>query len=223
MAKLKGNPQSSNRTYTIIEPDVYEARVVRMVFIGAQEQRPYKGEQKPDAVVAKFSFELIGETVTMTDGDETQEVPAVVYWDVTVPGPGVTRGKLHEIIEATGIGKETFGDTQDYKGIIGMPLNVEVGSYVRKSDGVTVNCCDGVSKMNKKAKERLEDCSVDTLFFDCYQDDEDSKEAWTQLGNFVRDKIRKSSDCADGEIPAVAQSWADTNEEDADTEDGDEF
>lgn len=220
MAKLKSNNTGSQYTYSAIEDDVYEARLARFVLVGMQPQRAYEGKAKPDAILAKCGFELIGETVTVTDKDgNSEERPAMVFYDIVVPAGGCTRGKLFDMIQALGCGEETFHDSEEYKDLVGLPLMVDVGHYTNKDDK-QVTCVNGVSKMTKKNKANLDDLSVDPVFFCCYTDSDDMKQTYAGLGKFLQDKMSEASDKDD--IPAVQDQWETSLPDDGDKED-DEF
>jgi hypothetical protein len=206
MAKINQAGGGSKFTYSLIEPDTYEARVTRFVFVGVQPQRAYLGQQKPDTLQAKVAFELIGETVTVTDAEGKEEQrPAVVFWDINVGAAGLTRGKAFDLINAALGAEETFDDTAKYKDVLNCPVAVTVGDYDNKKTGNKSNCVNGVGSVSKRIKESLEDSTVDNIFFDCYEDDEGMKEVFAGLGKYVQDTILKAKD---GEfIPAVKDSW----------------
>lgn len=225
MAKIPSAGGGSKFEYSIIDNDVYEGRIVRFHFIGTQPQRPYQGKAKPDALVAKVAFELIGETVTVTNTDDgtTETRPAVVFNDIVVPGGGTQRGKCFDLISAA-LGAEAeacFEDTQDYKDLINLPVGVVVGSYTNQKTDKLTNCVDGVTALGKRVKEKLGDSTVDTSFFDCYEDCEGSKEVYAGMGNFVQGKIKDAKDAH--YIPAYTQDWPTTLEEKAEDAEGDEF
>lgn len=222
MAKLQSTSTSSV-SYTTVEKDTYEARISRFIIMGVHKQRAHEGKAKPDVAMAKVAFELIGETITRTTADGSEEVPAVVYWDVTMPWSkrGISRGKLAELLQATDISENTLGDTQAYADLIGQPVNVVVAKYKSKFDDSWKNGVNGVSSMSRKNKERLEDLTTNTCFFDPYEDSEEYKEKWTTLGNYVREKISEASDAA--HIPAVQQEWPDQLESEDTQEEENEF
>jgi hypothetical protein len=222
MAKINSAGNGSKFKYSILEADVYEARVTRFVFVGVQPQRAFQGQEKPDTLQAKVAFELIGETVTVTDGDGKEETrPAVVFMDINVGAAGLTRGKAFDLINA-GLGaEETFDDTALYKDVLNTPVAVTVGTYEDKRTGDTKNCVNGVGPMGKRAKEKLEDSTVDNIFFDSYEDTEGMKEVFAGLGNFVQDTIKKAKDS--NFIPAVKDSWPTSIEDKAADKEENEF
>ena len=217
MAKIPAAGGGSKFSYSLIEPDTYEARVVRFVFVGVQPQRAFQGKPKPDTLQAKVAFELIGETVQVTDDEgKTETRPAVVFWDINVNGAGLTRGKAFDLINATLGADETFDDTAKYKDTLNCPVTVTVGTYDNKRTGNKANCVDGVGSMGKRAKERLEDSTVDTIFFDCYEDNDSMKEVFAGLGKFLQDTIAKAGD--KDFIPAIKDNWPKSLEEGDDEE-----
>jgi hypothetical protein len=222
MAKIVGNT-GSKFEYSLIEKDVYDARIVRFQFIGVQPQRPYQGQAKPDALMAKVAFELIGETVTVTNtsDDTTETRPALVFNDITVPGGGTGRGKAFDLIAAALGADACFDDTVLYKDLMNIPVNVVVGQYLNAKTDKMVNCVDGVSPMSKKNQGKLEDSTVDVSFFDCYEDDEGMKEIFAGLGNFIQGKIKEAKDSK--YIPAIMNDWPTTKEEKAADGEADEF
>lgn len=222
MAKIQPASSGSKFTYSLIEEDVYEARVVRFVFVGTQPQRAFQGQAKPDSLQAKVAFELIGETVEVDDGEgNVENRPAVVFWDINVSAAGLTRGKAFDLINAAVGAEETFNDTALYKDVLNCPVTVTVGSYDNQRTGKKANCVNGVGAMGKRAKDKLEDSTVDTIFFDCYEDSDEMKSIFAGLGNFLQDTIKKAKDKE--YIPAVRDNWPTTLEDSQADADKDEF
>jgi len=220
MAKIAQAGSANKKVYSLIPTDEYEARLVSFVLIGVQKQRPFKGTPKPDALVAKISYELIGETVTVTDGEGNEETkPAIVFQDVVVPAAGVTRGHMFNLLQATTGDKETYDDTDKYADLIGMPVSLQVGSYTGKQDGVERNGINAVNPIPKKYRDGVEDSTVDTLFFCCYDDSESAKEKYAGLGNFLQGKLAEASD--KDFLPCITQEWP--TEKPADDDDEKEF
>lgn len=222
MAKIPSSGGGSKFEYSVIDNDTYEARLVRLIFVGVQPQRPFKGQAKPDALQAKLAFELIGETITVTNTEDGSKEtrPAMVFNDIIIPGGGTTRGKAFDLIQACVGAEACFDDTEDYRQLLNCGVSVTVGSYVGQKTGKLTNCVDAVGALGKKAKERLEDSTVDNIFFDCYADDAGSKEVFATLGKFIQDKIKEAKDAQ--YIPAITQEWP-TEKPSDDSDDKDEF
>lgn len=138
-----------------------------------------------------------------------------------MPGGGTSRGKCFDIINAALAAEECFDDTEDYKALLNAPIFVKVGTYTNKKSGKEVNCVDGVGSMGKKAKDKLEDSTVDNVFFDCYSDDEGYKETYAGLGNFVQKLLKDAKDTE--YIPAIKDNWPTSIEEKKEEDSGNEF
>jgi hypothetical protein len=207
MAKIQAAGSGSKFSYSLIEPDTYEARITRFIMVGVQPQPAYQGQAKPDSLQAKLAFELVGETVTVTNSDDGSEEqrPAVVFNDINIPAAGITRGKAFDLINAAIGAGETFDDTEKYKDVMNAGVSVTVGTYKNKKTGNDVNCVNAVGALGKRSKEKLEDSTMDVLFFDCYEDSEAMKEVYASLGKFIQGKIK---DAADAQfIPAIKDAW----------------
>lgn len=73
--KPKGKPQASRVEQEVLEPGSYPARVVQIIDLGVQLQRPYKGEEKPPAHEIMFTYELLDEFCKDENGDIDEGKP----------------------------------------------------------------------------------------------------------------------------------------------------
>lgn len=206
MAKIQGSQKANTNTYSLLEDDVYDARITKVVFLGMQAQRPYMGKEKPDALQAQVTFELIGEVITQTNSEgETKDFPATISQIYNVPAGGCAMGKLVALLSAAVGAEETFEDTDDYESLLNQAVSVNVGSYESKKTGRKHNCINGVAALGKRTKEKLGEASSDIQFFCCYADSDDMKTGWTNLFPYVRKIVEKATD---GQyIPAIKDSW----------------
>lgn len=58
-----------------LEPDNYMARIALVVDLGVQNQRPYKGQEKPPAQELLITYELVSEFMKDEDGNDDPERP----------------------------------------------------------------------------------------------------------------------------------------------------
>jgi len=59
----------------VLEPSTYPARIVQVLDLGMQAQRPYKGEAKPPAHEIMITYELLDEFMLDADGEEIEDKP----------------------------------------------------------------------------------------------------------------------------------------------------
>lgn len=222
MAIIPSTGGGNSSTYSLLEDDVYPARIAKIVFLGTQPQPPYQGREKPDAVKARVTYEIIGETTTQTKADgEEKDFPAQVSEVLTVPAGGRSMGKMAALLDTVLGVKETFADTDDYEQLLNKPVNVQIDSYTSKK-GTTHNGIKAVTALGKKAKESLEECQIEQEFFCPYTDNDDMKAKWANMMSWQQDMIKKASDSQ--YMPCVKDNWpTEPVEEDTEGEAGDEF
>ena len=219
MAIIASTPSANASTYSILEDDVYPARLVKIVFLGSQPQKPFEGKEKPDAVKARITYEIIGETTTQTNKDgEEKELTCILGETITVPPGGRSMGKMFDLLDTILGAKETFADTDDYQQLLNKPVNLQVDNYTTKYGNH--NGIKAVTALGKKAAAGLAEAVTKQEFFCPYTNSDEMKLLWSQLQNYQQDIIKAASDKQ--YIPAVAESWP-REEVKADEQDKDDY
>ena len=59
----------------LLEPGTYPVRVVQIIDLGVQPQRPFKGEQKPPVHQIQLTYEFVDEFLKDEDGNELEDKP----------------------------------------------------------------------------------------------------------------------------------------------------
>ncbi len=70
MALNANTQQGGGADFKRLEPGPYDARLVQVVDLGRQEQRPYKGQPKDPAYELALTYELLD--AFMEDPDESR-------------------------------------------------------------------------------------------------------------------------------------------------------
>ena len=65
-----------------LEAGAYPARLVQLIDLGLQSQRPYKGEDKPPKPEVHFTYEFLDEFVVDEDGNEMEDKPRWLSEDI---------------------------------------------------------------------------------------------------------------------------------------------
>lgn len=220
MAIIRSAPSANASTYSLLEDDVYPARIVKVLFMGTQAQRAYKGKEKPDAVKARVTYEIIGETTTQTRDGESKELIAQITETLAVPRGGQSMGKMAALL-TTVLGKEeTFADTDDYQQLLNKAVNVQVDTYTTANG--KYNGVKSVTALGNKARAGLAEAQIPQEFFCPYTNSDEMKLLWSQMMSWQQEIIQGASDKQ--YIPAVTEGWP-TEEVKADEEAaaGDEF
>ena len=191
------SPSANAIKYDALECDVYEARIVRFIGLGVQEQRAYQGQAKDPAFKCSVQFELIGvdATGTKADGTAIEPRPACVFQDYFL-FPGAKRGGVFDLCSA--VDPSIVAAPRDLNWFInnlGAPIMVQVGSYQTR-DGVTKNTVSAVQPMSSRTAARLDAARSDFVGFIPYADDEANAASYEKMFKFQRDMLMDAKDVA---------------------------
>lgn len=178
-----------------IENDIYEARIVKCIGLGMQEQKPYKGQAKAPKFELAMTFELIGVDATGVDRDGKPVEPRPACQFKTYPlHPGGKMGGVYNMVRAIDPSLEKVpANLEWFESILGSVINVEVGSYVNKQ-GRTVNCVNGVSPVPSRNKDRIGEARTELQFFNPYVDTPEMLNSYGKLFKFQRDSLVEALD-----------------------------
>lgn len=118
-----------------IENDTYEARLVKCVGLGVQEQPEWQGQKKQPAFKMAMTFELIDVDATGVDrdGKPLEPRPACQFKDYFL-FPGAKRGGVYDLVRAIDPSLEAVPNNLEwFEKALGSVINVEVGSYTTKA------------------------------------------------------------------------------------------
>lgn len=197
MAKIPSNKTSKfpKVTYDLLKKGDYDARLVRFVGLGVQEQPAYQGQAKAPAFKCALTFELIDtDAVGHTEDGETTTKPACMFVDYFL-FPGAKRGKVFELCEILEPGIESVPEDMDwFKARLGSVVNIKVGSYMNKKTNTERNCVDGISPIPAKYQAGIGAARSETVFFDPYEDNEGMFKAYSDLYPFQREQLTEAKD-----------------------------
>lgn len=198
MAKIPQtrSASGSKAKYDVIPNDVYEARIVRFIGLGVQEQPEYQGQKKEPAFKCAIQFELIGVDATGTDGEgKPIEAgrPSCVFKDFYL-FPRAKRGGVFDLCNILEPGIEKVPEDLDwFISKLGEPLMVEVGSY-KTGAGDLRNKVVGISPMSSRAKAKLDPARADLVGFDPYVDSPEMMGQYSKLFKFQREILAEAHD-----------------------------
>ena len=221
---LKAVNSSSNSsdipTQEVLEPGAYPARIVRIVDLGVQKRKPYKGKEKAPAPHILLTYEILDEFCLDEEGEELKDKPRWVTERFPLFGlgaDGATSTKRYKAIDP----KEEFGG--DFSKLLGKPLLLTVVNNPGSGDnkGKVYNNVGGVSLMRKKDEEGAAPLVNDSVLFDL---DDPDKEVWDKLEDWLKDLIKgriKDDDSSGDE--AEEESTKEDPTKDPDEGDGDDW
>lgn len=192
MSNIPSMSSGQATTYSIVKKGAYPARLVKFVGFGMQEQPPYQGQPKAPAFKGLFLFELAGQKITATKGDETKELPAVIMASLNI-FPGGKRGKTFELCQILDDSITAVpGNLDWFREQLNKELLVTVGTYVSKKNNTERNCYNGASVMI--AGMTVPEAESELVFFDPYNGSEEMKSVYEKLLPWERKVLEEAID-----------------------------
>lgn len=187
-AKKAPKPQSnSNRVQQeLMEVGTEEARVVAVIDLGLQPQRPYKGQDKPPVNMVRLTYEFPNLFIVDENGEELEDKPRWLSEDIAFKSLELDLAKSTKRYKA--IDPEDTNDG-DFTGLVGMPCMVTVGQYSYMKDGQekSGNQVNDVSPITKRKADKLGELVNKPQVF--LLDDPDM-ELFESFPDWLKDKIK---------------------------------
>jgi hypothetical protein len=170
----------------VLEAGTYPARVVSIIDLGLQPQRPYQGQEKPPKQEIKITYELLDEFILDEDGEEIEDKPRWVSEDIPFNNLEVDLAKSTKRYNALDPDMELDGD---FTQLLTLPclvtLNVTDGKG--KNVGRKFNNVTTISQMRAKDVKKAVPLVNDAKFFSCSDPD---LEIFRSLPEFQQNKIK---------------------------------
>lgn len=182
--KVGGGNQGNKVPQANIEPGTYPARLVQILDLGLQAQRPYQGKDKPPAQEIMLTYELVDTFMLDENGDELTDKPRWI--SETLPFYGLFADKAkstqrYNAIDPTG---EFDGD---FTKAIGQPINVTI---VNNAVGEKVyDNIATISAMRPRDADKCPDLVNPSKLLDL---DAPDLEVFNSLPEWLRDKIKSN-------------------------------
>lgn len=136
----------------VLEAATYPGRLLSVVDLGLQEQRPYMGKEKPPIHKILLSYEFSDEFMPDEDGEEDRSKPRVLSEQIALHNLSAdlaTSTKRYKAMDAT------LEHKGDFAALVGRPVNITVVANVSTSNGKTYNNIGGISPMRAKEAANL--------------------------------------------------------------------
>lgn len=179
--KVGGN--GGNRTpQANIEPGTYPARLVQIIDLGLQAQRPYQGKDKPPAQEIMLTYELVDTFMLDENGDEVTDKPRWISETLPFYGLYADKAKSTQRYNALDPNGEFDGD---FSKAIGQPINVTIVNNA-VGDKVYDNIAT-ISAMRPRDADKCPELVNPAKLFDL---DAPDLEIFNALPEWLRDKIK---------------------------------
>lgn len=160
----------------------YPARLVQIIDLGLQAQKPYQGKEKAPVQEIMFTYELVDEFMKDEDGKDIEDKPRWI--SETMPFHGLYADKAKSTQRYNAFDPSGAFDG-DISRAIGMPINVAVVNNVVGDK--TYDNVGGVSTMRPRDAQTCPELKNPAKVFDL---DAPNMEVFNALPKWVQDKIK---------------------------------
>ena len=163
----------------------YPARLVQVIHMGTQPQRPFKGQPKPDADTLMTTYEFLDEFILDEEGNEVEDKPRWLSEDFPLKSTNVdlaTSTKRYKVLDPE---DEHDGD---WAAVIADPCMVTVGSY-KTREGKVRNKILSTAPMRAKDAKNAPELKNPPKLFSVLDPD---MEVLGSLPKWIQDKINEA-------------------------------
>jgi hypothetical protein len=187
-APKTGGGDKSVVTQEALEAGTYPARVVSIIDLGLQPQRPFQGQEKPPKQEIKITYELLDEFCLDENGEEMEDKPRWVSEDIPFNNLDVDLAKSTKRYYALDPDGELDGD---FTQLLGLPCLVTLNATQGKGKNAdrVFNNVTTISQMRAKDAKKAAPLVNDSKFFSCSEPDLD---VFRSLPEFQQDKIKSN-------------------------------
>jgi hypothetical protein len=182
--KIKTTSGGSGVTQKPLDAGAYPCRVVQVIDLGVQEQRPFQGKAKPPAHELMMGYEFSDEFCVDEKGAVQEDKPR--WLSETFPLNSLKADKAKSTQRYYAIDPADTCDG-DFTKLVAMPCLVNVTQ--RPHDGKVYNNIQSVSPMRAKDAEKLPALVNPPKVFLL---DEPDMEIFLSLPEWLQDKIKKN-------------------------------
>lgn len=185
-----------------VEPGTYPARLVQIIDLGIQPQRPYKGAEKPPCQTIQLTWELVDEFMTDEDGNELEDKPRWVSETMPFRNLNSDLAKSTKRYKALDPKEEFEGD---FSQLLGLPANVLLTTYEVKNGpnaGSENNSVDNVTAMRPRDAAKTPELVNEPKIFVL---DEPDLEVLLSLPDFLQEKIKANLEYSGSALEAALE------------------
>lgn len=184
-----------------LEAGTYPARVVQVLDLGLQPQRPYKGEAKPPKQEIQLTYELLDSFMQDEDGNDIEGKPRWVSETLPFVGLFADKAKSTQRYYALDPDESLGGD---FSQLAGMACNVTL--VINKTGDKTYTNVANVAQMRARDAAKAPDLVNPTKVFDLDAPDMD---VFGALPEWLRDKIKGNLNYEGSKLQEALSSGAD--------------
>lgn len=204
-----GNAGDDRKRPEPLEPGNYPVRLVGLITLGVQEQRPYQGEAKPPAQEIMLTYEFLDEFLKDDEGDDIPEKPR--WLSETIPFINIAAERAKSTQRYKAFDPELVHDG-DWSAVVGLPAtaNIVVRQGQGKHAGKVFENIGSVSPMRPKDAARAPELVNEPRLVDFYSA---TKEEFDSLPDWIKDKMKSALDYDGSHLQKVVEGVPEVKEE----------
>lgn len=180
--KVKNTSNANRVEQEPLDPGTYPARLVQVLDLGIQNQKPYKGEEKKPSHEIRLTYELLDEFCKDENGDEEEDKPRWVSEDIPFRSLMADMAKSTKRYRALDPNEDHEGD---FTQLIETACIVTIVN--NESNGRVFNNVGNVSTMRPKDAQKAAPLKNPPKVFVL---DEPDMEIFLSLPQWLQDKIK---------------------------------
>ena len=171
-----------------LDAGTYPARLVQVIDLGVQKQRPWQGNEKEPAQMIYTTYELLDEFIVDEEGNTLEDKPRWLSEDFPFHNLELDQAKSTKRYYAMDPKDEHDGD---WEKLLGTPVMLTITNKEGKGKnaGKFYNNIAGVSKMRDKDAEKAVELKNPTKFFVVTDPDMDT---FMALPKWLQDRIKEN-------------------------------
>lgn len=175
------NTNSNRVEQPEMEAGVYPARLVQIIDMGLQTQRPYQGKEKPPTYEISMTYELVDSFMVDEDGNELEDKPRWVSETFPIYSLEADMAKSTKRYLALDPNRVHDGD---FAALVGTACNVTI--VINKKEGKTYTNIANVGAMRPKDVEKCPELVNAPRVFDL---DSPDLEVYRAFPKWIQEKI----------------------------------
>jgi len=194
---VKTLPNGGGKRLTpALEPGAYGGRVVSLVLMGMQTERPFKGETKPPRLRIRITYELGDEFLKDEDGNDMLDKPRWITQEIPFLSLKQERATSTKVYYALDPEEKEGGD---FSKLLETPCIITIGNEKDSRPGVDriYEKVLGISSMRAKDSLKAPKLVNPSYLFDFYAPD---LTVWEKLPEWLQDRIKSAVDFEGGAL-----------------------
>lgn len=207
-------PSSERKDPPALETDSYPARVVGIVFLGVQKQRPFNNQPKKPVEEVQITYELSHEFMATEGGEPDETKPRWISERIPFYSLSVERAKSTRRYNAIDPSDSADGD---FSKLLGMPATVFIVKEPGrgKNEGRVFNNIGEVNAATKIPGYVQPELVNDPFYFDPY-DNECTVEEFRSRPEYIQKVIKDADNFSESFLYSGDMKEPETNDEDED-------